>query len=141
MNDPILDPMRRTLNRNLLAYACARAITCPACGEVLDQSRAVLVTGPHGAWIGCTRCWAKGPFCWESSGWSVLDGRLLFATPRRVRSRRGRTGAVPVSGSLPRCRDGLSESLPDAHGPAPKSSIDGPFPAGTRHALDMNRHN
>lgn len=87
VTDP-LDMMRVTVNRNLLKHACGTAMFCPQCQGILDAPRAVLITGPRGAWISCAGCWGKGPFQMDRAGWSVLDGRILFA--RAPRARRAR---------------------------------------------------
>lgn len=92
--DTILDrrdasnPLWLTVSRNLLRYAVGQQMFCRhnACETLLDAAKAVLVTGPRGAWVGCAACWGKGPFLSDDGRWSVLDGRLLFAR----RSRRAR---------------------------------------------------
>ena len=86
--------MRETVNRNLLRHAVGRAITCPRCDDILDATRAVLVTGPRAAWVGCAPCWGRSPFLWDAGDWSVLDGRVLFRIlPRARRARRPRRSA------------------------------------------------
>lgn len=85
-----MDTMRDIINRNLLKHAVGRAITCQ-CGDILDATRAVLLTSPTQAWIGCVACWGRGPFTMDARGWSVLDGRVLFARPARVARRRRKT--------------------------------------------------
>lgn len=87
------NPLWLTVSRNVLRYAVGRQIFCRhnACDTLLDAEKAVLVTGPSGAWVGCISCWGRGPFLMDSGRWSVLDGRILFA---RQRSRRARKVGV-----------------------------------------------
>lgn len=56
--DPLFDPFRRTIMRNLLRWQVGQAITCPGryCeGAVLDARRAVGI-GSH---VVCTTCWGS----------------------------------------------------------------------------------
>jgi hypothetical protein len=90
--DPIFDPLRRTVNRELVRHAAATAVFCPHCGAIMDMASTVLVSASHGRhWVGCAACWGRGPFQMDAGAWSVLDGRILFArAPRAPRARRAR---------------------------------------------------
>jgi len=93
----ITDPLRLTLYRNLVKACAGTAMTCPHCGDVLDCTRTVAVWSPGdtSTWLGCAKCWGKGPFTLtpEGRGWTVLDGRSLFP-PARRRLRRSRSKEV-----------------------------------------------
>jgi hypothetical protein len=86
-NDPIA-LMQRYAHRETVRYAASTAISCPDCGDILDQSRTVVVegpspTGPRTA-VRCARCWGRAPMVFDDGRWSVLDGRILFAPPPRA---------------------------------------------------------
>jgi hypothetical protein len=85
-----MDVMRDIVNRNLLKYAAGTAVTCRGCDDIMDAARTVVVTSPSRTWVGCARCWGRGPFCWDAGDWSVLDGRVIFATITRTRRPRRR---------------------------------------------------
>lgn len=83
-----MESMLQTIvNRNLLSWAAGHHIQCKHCGDILDQSRTVIVTAPSGSWVGCAACWGRGPWCMDDGRWSVLDGRVLFAPSKRRRAR------------------------------------------------------
>lgn len=86
----MIEGLRRIANQNLLRYAVQLAICCKGCGNILDQARAVLVQGPGASWVGCGACWNRGPFVMDTERWSVLDGRILFATTTAARRARKR---------------------------------------------------
>ena len=95
-NDPILGTLGRDMARKALGYAEGRAITCPECGDILDQRRAVLVTstGPTArCGIACARCHdatiarvcvkhnitaERAHALLQDSGTDVDDGRKLW---------------------------------------------------------------
>jgi len=75
--------MQKTVNRGLLRFAAGRAITCPACGIVLDFRRTVVATAPSGkpTVIACGDCWDAAV---DANGgadavaeWDVIDGRNI----------------------------------------------------------------
>lgn len=49
MSDPIFDPLRKKLDRDLRRWLVGHQITCPRTGEVLDIRHAVFVMDPDGA--------------------------------------------------------------------------------------------
>jgi len=57
--DPVLDPMRAELTRQLLKSAAGRKIFCD-CGKALNWSDTVILTPKHGAAISCCQCWIDG---------------------------------------------------------------------------------
>lgn len=57
--DPVLDPMRMELQRQLLKAAAGRKIFCD-CGKVLDWSDTVVLTSKKGSAISCCKCWETG---------------------------------------------------------------------------------
>ena len=83
--DEFFSPMIRTVNRNLLKYSAGQAIFCPVCSDVADAKSWVLVSHGERSKGLCTRCWdsaiATKPI---PASVEVLDGRVLFARPKRV---------------------------------------------------------
>ena len=89
--------MEQTINKNLLLYQVALAMTCRACGQVLDAPQAVSVDLIRDKRLLrtmciCVACYDKHGAEWtaasEKDGLTVavLDGRVLL--PRRKRGRR-----------------------------------------------------
>lgn len=62
--DPILSPMQRTVNRNLLKYAASRAIFCPGCNQIMDWRKTMILdvtkdSAPIKTMVFCTTCGDK----------------------------------------------------------------------------------
>lgn len=56
-------PMVRRINRDLLKYAVGHAVFCPACQNIMDYRRAVLVTVSRGSDTLVTKCLCAK--CWD----------------------------------------------------------------------------
>jgi hypothetical protein len=90
--DEIRSPLEQHLNRNLLKYAAGAAIYCPHCSKILDCRKTVIVTVPAKSYTYtlCCACYdeclvrmqAKGV---DTTTWDVVDGRTVFAMPKRTR--------------------------------------------------------
>lgn len=54
----MFDQFEIDMDRQALRYAAGRKMFCK-CGEILDADDAVMLVGPSGAAIDCTRCFDK----------------------------------------------------------------------------------
>jgi hypothetical protein len=87
-----MSEMHKKMAKMLVTYAASRAITCPECGEIMDQSRTV-VAGEKSSGreiVLCAPCWGRSPMLIFEGPVTVYDGRLLFAKPRQVKPRKSR---------------------------------------------------
>jgi C4-type Zn-finger protein len=88
-----LSPMIEQVTKNMLRYHVGNAITCPACGDILDCRRAVEMNFSQfdklvHSGIRCARCFdAMGDVGLSAKrrGMTIeiVDGRVLFATAKR----------------------------------------------------------
>jgi uncharacterized Zn finger protein len=81
--DPFFDPMVRTINRNLLKYSAGQAIFCPLCGCVADCRHWVVASAGDRTLSVCAHCFDKHTAGKDLSRVDVVDGRVIFARPRR----------------------------------------------------------
>lgn len=99
--DAFFLPLERHLNRGLLKSAVMRQIFCPACRNVLDVRRAVLVTHEtNGAACICADCFdrTRDHLLSMHPGAEVLDGRDVYkAAPRKRAPRAKAPDAIIVS--------------------------------------------
>ena len=86
-NDPLFSPMQKTVTRNLLKYAAGRAIFCPLCGAIMDQSRTVIITAGQVTKVLCAPCWdneLRPKISAERlAQCDIVDGREYFPTKRK----------------------------------------------------------
>lgn len=78
--------MQTTINKGLVKYSAGRAIFCPHCQDIADARRWVVATIGERTLGTCAPCWDKaiaGKVLPESI--EVLDGRVLFARPRKAK--------------------------------------------------------
>jgi hypothetical protein len=78
--------MQTTINKGLVKYSAGRAIFCPHCQDIADAKRWVVATIGDRTLGTCAPCWDKaiaGKALPESI--EVLDGRVLFARPRKAK--------------------------------------------------------
>jgi hypothetical protein len=83
--------MELQLKRNMLRYHVGHEILCPACGAIMDCTRAVEIDRYHDGELAstkvlCARCFdaARNTFDFAASHAEVTDGRELFAKPAKV---------------------------------------------------------
>jgi hypothetical protein len=69
----------QSLNRQLVKYAVSRLITCPHCGDILDQASTVVLThGDFASAAMCAECYGHPIGSFRAGAVEVLDGRALF---------------------------------------------------------------
>lgn len=61
-DDSFLNPMKKTLNRNLLKYAAGHHIFCPGCNNIMDHKNTVVVTNKKTGktMVNCGKCHDAG---------------------------------------------------------------------------------
>ncbi len=79
INKAIFDPMKRTLEINLLKYAAGQNIFCPYCETIMDYKTTVI----FGSKACCTKCFDKAKPEFDKltngqSGLEILDARKYF---------------------------------------------------------------
>jgi hypothetical protein len=71
--------LQLTVARNLVRYAAGHNITCPCCGDLMDQSRTVLLTDTADHCVTmCAECYGKPIGSFTAGSVTVYDGRDLF---------------------------------------------------------------
>lgn len=104
----IADPLRLTVNRELLRCAVGQALECPHCGHILDAQRAVCALPEGGpARIACVGCYERE--LWPHVAGlravglavDVLDGRVLWP-PKPTPAPRAPRAKGPSAASLRR---------------------------------------